>query len=268
MKSMVTVIKEHVKNFYLIIRLSFFEIKSSNSDNYLGILWEILNPTIQIMIFWFVFGFGIRGGQDVGNIPFLPWLLSGIVVWFFINQSLLQGSRAIYSRINIISKLNFPISVTPTFVIVSHFYHHIILVGIIMAILYFYGFSVSIYILQLPYFTIATFAILISLSLITSTLATIVRDVQMVVQSIVRVLLYLTPILWTVEKLPEFIQIIMKINPFYYIVEGYRASLLGLDWYFIENIQYTIYFWALVFVLFLIGSILHVKFRKHFVDYL
>ncbi|MEK5444561.1 ABC transporter permease [Fredinandcohnia sp. FSL W7-1320] len=268
MKSMLTVVKEHIQNFYLIIRLSFFEVKSSNNDNYLGILWEILNPTIQILIYWFVFGFGIRGGQNVGNIPFLPWLLSGIVVWFFINQALLQGSRSIYSRINIISKLNFPISVTPTFVIVSKFYHHIILVLIIILILFSYNFPVTLYIVQLPYFSIATFAVLISISLITSTLATIVRDIQMIVQSIVRFLLYLSPILWTVDKLPKSIQLLMKVNPFYYIVEGYRSALLGQGWYVVENLTYTIYFWCLVFVLFFIGSILHVKFRKHFVDYL
>ena len=268
MKSAKMIITEQIKNFHLIIRLSLYELKSNNNSNYLGMLWEIINPMIQIGIYWFVFGYGIRGGEGIDGVEFLPWMLSGITVWFFVSQAIIQGSRSIFSRIRIISKMNFPMSVIPTYVITSKFHLHLILVGVIMIILSFYGYFINIYILQLPYFMFATFALLFSISLITSTLATIVRDVQMIVQAVVRMLLYLTPILWTIERLPDFIQIFMKINPFYYIVEGYRSALLGTDWFLIEHIEYTLYFWILVSVLFLFGSILHVKFRRHFVDYL
>lgn len=70
MSAMMTVIKEQIANFYLIRRLSLYELKSSNNNNYLGMLWELLNPGIQITIFWFVFGYGIRGGSDVDGVPF------------------------------------------------------------------------------------------------------------------------------------------------------------------------------------------------------
>lgn len=268
MNSVYTIIKENIKNFYLIIRLSLFELKSNNNSHYLGMMWEIINPMILISIYWFVFGFGIRGGRNVGHVQYLPWMLSGITVWFFISQSILQGSKSIYSRIKIISKMNFPISVIPTYVITSNFYQHLILMGIAMIILCFYGYFPSVYILQLPYIMFANFALLISLSLLTSTLSTIIRDVQMIVQAAVRVLLYLTPILWTIDKLPGSIQKLLKLNPIYYIIEGYRSALLGTDWYFLANIQYSLYFWGFIFVLLLIGSILHIKFRKQFVDFL
>jgi teichoic acid transport system permease protein len=58
------------------------------------------------------------------------------------------------------------------------------------------------------------------------------------------------------------------LNPLYYLMEGYRTSFFGSEWYFIEHWQYTLYFWAIVLVLFLFGAILHVKFRRHFIDYL
>jgi teichoic acid transport system permease protein len=268
MKSLLQIVKENVTNLHLIFRLSIFELKSTNNNNYLGMLWELINPMILISIYWFVFGYGIRGGKDVDGIEYLPWMLSGISVWFFISNSLTQGSKSVYSRINIISKMNFPMSVIPTYVIASRLYHHILLVGVIMLILLTFGFTPSVYSLQLPYFMIANLILLVTISLITSTLATIVRDVQMVVQAVVRVLLYLTPILWTVEKLPESVQTLMKINPFYYIVEGYRSSLLGTGWYFLTNIQYTLFFWGMVFLLLVLGSILHLKFKDRFVDYL
>jgi teichoic acid transport system permease protein len=268
MNSILQVIKENISYFYLIIRLSLFELKSSNNSNYLGVLWEIINPMILIAIYWFVFGFGIRGGKPIDGIEYLPWMLSGISVWFFISQVLTQGSKSIYSRMSIISKMNFPMSVIPTYVIASKFYFHVALAGIVMIILAFFGYFPTVYFFQICYFMFANLILLISISLVTSTLSTIIRDVQMIVQSTVRVLMYVTPILWSTENLPASVNTILKLNPLYYIVEGYRSSLLGTSWYFIEHGKYTIYFWCLVLVLFSLGSIIHVKFRKHFVDYL
>lgn len=268
MNAALTIVKEQIKSFYLIRRLSVFEVKSENNNNYLGFLWEIINPMIQIGIYWFVFGYGIRSGRAVDGIPYFHWMLAGVIVWFFVNQAMLLGSKSIYTRIRIIAKMSFPMSVIPSYVIMSKFYGHLALTLIVFIILHFAGTPFSIYILQLPYFMFALLAFLIAFSLITSTLATIVRDVQMVVQSLVRVLLYLTPILWTSQHLPHAVQLFMKANPFYYIVEGYRSALLGGSWYFMAHPMYTLYFWVAVIVTLIIGSFLHLKFRDSFVDYL
>jgi teichoic acid transport system permease protein len=273
MKSALTVFKEQINSFYLIRRLSLYELKSSNKNNYLGMLWEVLNPGIQLAIYWFVFGYGLRtagqGRSDVENVPFFAWLLAGMVVWFFINPAVTQASKSVYTRIKMLSKMSFPMSAIPSYVIMSKFYPHLYLTAISIVILNFMGQTINIYYLQLPYFMFSVIAVVIAISLITSTLSTIVRDVQMVVQSIMRMLLYMTPILWNMEDLlNDRLITIMKINPFYYIVEGYRSALLGQGWYFIEHFQYTLYFWALVLVMFAFGSFIHVKFRRHFVDFL
>ncbi|MEC1154223.1 ABC transporter permease [Cytobacillus horneckiae] len=268
MSSMYKVIKEQIESFYLIRRLSLYELKSANNNNYLGMLWEILNPGIQITIFWFVFGFGIRGGRDVDGVPFFQWMLAGIIVWFFVNPSISQGSKSIYSRIKMISKMSFPMSVIPTYVIFSKLYPHLVLTIISIIILHFTGFPISIYLIQIPYFLFGTVALLLAISLITSTLSTIVRDMQQIVQAILRVMIYLLPVLWVTFSLPEWVQSVMKINPIFYLVEGYRHALLGQGWYITADIPYTFYFWGVVLVLFWIGSALHVKFRKHFIDFL
>jgi|HigsolmetaAR206D_1030411.scaffolds.fasta_scaffold00010_8 teichoic acid transport system permease protein len=269
MRSVWIILKEQVNNFYLIRRLSLYELKSANRNNYLGILWEIINPMIQIGIYWFVFGFGIyraRHHNFYGTIPYHHWLFAGFVAWYFINQAILQGSRSVYSRIRTIAKMNFPMSVIPTYIIFSKFYQHLMFLVVIYAILLLSGESLSVYIVQLPYFMICVLFLTISLSLITSTLSTIVRDVHMIVQSIVRMLVYLTPVLWTTKE--GIALTIMKINPLTYVVEGYRAALLGTSWYGVMHWHYTLYFWAVTLFMFIVGSVLHLRFRDHFVDYL
>ncbi|SFD41218.1 teichoic acid transport system permease protein [Bacillus sp. OV194] len=266
------VLTEQLNSFYLMMRLSMYELKIKNNNNYLGMLWEILNPAIQISVYWIVFGMGMRSNRSVEGVPFLQWLVAGIVIWFFISPAILQGSKSIYTRIKIIAKMNFPLSVIPSYVIFSILYPNAILLGIIAVIFQFTEKGkISLYYLQLPYYMLAAVALVFSLSLITSTLSTIVRDVQMFVQSIMRMLFYVTPILWDPfnnPKLPHFLKLIVEANPFTYIVEGYRDALLSKGWFFGDKLEYTLYFWGLVLVLFLIGSTLHVKLRNRFVDYL
>lgn len=248
-------------------------MKSENNNNYLGILWELINPAIQIAVYAFVFGFGMRGGHRgaVEGSDFVSWLIAGFALWYFVNQAILQGSKSVYTRIRMVAKMSFPISVIPTYVIFSKFYQHLMLLIVAFIFLQFTGHIPTIQLIQLPYFMFSTLVFLVALSLITSTLSTVIRDVHMLIQALMRMLLYLTPVLW----LPaftgkyEFIMYIMKLNPIFYLVEGYRSALLGgPSWYMLEHLGYTIYFWVVVIILFLVGSKVHIKFRDRFIDFL
>lgn len=273
MKSAIKVIQEQVNNFYLIRRLSLFELKSKNKNNYLGIAWEIINPAIQILIYWFVFG-TLRERADVKvagiDIPFFSWLLAAFFLWIFFYQATIQGSRSIFSRLKMLSKMNFPMSVIPSYVIFSQFYVHIFMIAVVTIILHFSGFNLNLYTLQIFYFMLGAFSLIFAISLITSTLSTIVRDIHMLLNSTLRMLLYLSGVLWPITILADFpaIMNIMKLNPLYYLIEGYRAAFFSSEWYFITNWEYSLYFWAVVAVLLLLGSVLHIKFRRHFIDYL
>lgn len=272
MKAAISVIKEQIENFYLVRRLSLYELKSENKSNYLGMAWEIINPVIQILIYWFVFG-SIRQRADVeispGNeVPFILWLVAAFVLWTFFYQATILGSKSIYSRLLMLSKMNFPMSVIPNIVMFSQFYIHLSMLLITVILFQLYGYFLSIYFIQIIYFMVATFCLVFSISLITSTLSTIIRDVHMLLNATLRMLLYLSPILWQITILDDPLPTLLKLNPLYYLIEGYRAALFGTEWYFIEHFQYTMYFWGLVAVLFIFGATLHMKFRRHFIDYL
>lgn len=274
MRAAITVLREQLKHFYLIRRLSLYELKSNNETNYLGVAWELINPCIQILIYWFVFG-SIRQRADVDiatgeTIPFILWLLTGFIVWIFFYKGTIQASKSIYSRLRMLSKMNFPLSVIPNIVVFSNFYIHAGMTVVAIVILNLSGFYISVHYIQLLYFTLGLIAFIFSLALITSTLSTIIRDVHMFLNATLRMVLYLSPILWPIAaymKIPTIITVI-KLNPLYYIIEGYRAALFGTEWYMVTHWQYSLYFWGLVVVLFMIGATLHVKFRRHFIDYL
>lgn len=266
--SLIKLIKEQTAGIYLTFRLALFQIKSDNKNNLLGVLWEFLNPFIQILMYWFVFGLGIRGNADVDGVPFVYWMLAGIVMWFFVNAALFEGTRAIYSKYHLVAKMNFPMTVLPGYVIMSKFYIHLLMLAIILVAFWLGGYTPTIYYIQLIYFMLLTYVFSYAVALLASTLAVIIRDVNMLMQASLRMLFFISPILWLPDLLPVSIQKVIQLNPFYYLANGYRSSVLYNEWYIVTNWQLTIYNLALTFILLLIGSSIHFKMRDRFADYI
>ena len=90
MKSTYFVMKEQLTNLYLIRRLAEFQLRISNKNNYLGMAWELINPIMQIAVFWFIFGLALRSNKMMEGVPFIYWLIVGISMWFFINEGVLE----------------------------------------------------------------------------------------------------------------------------------------------------------------------------------
>lgn len=261
------VIKEQISNIHIILRMAAYEVKSNNQMNYLGAFWQFLNPALQVLIYWFVFGVGIRKGLPVDGVPFFVWFIIGLIPWFFISPSIVQGSNSVYSRINLVSKMKFPVSVLPTITLVSNAFNFFIMLFFVAAIMFIYKINPGIYLIQLIYYLICLFLFLFALTLLSSTISIIIRDFQQIIQSAMRMMFFVLPVLWDTSKLSPMVNTVLKINPLYYIIEGFRDTFLARKWFF-EDISYTIYFWCVTLLLLVIGATIHVKFRDKFVDYL
>ena len=264
MKAVWTVFKEHIKNIYLIKRLAEFQIRITNHSNYLGMAWELINPAMQIAVYWFVFGLGMRSNTPQDGVPFIYWLLVGISMWFFVNQGVLEGTKAIASKYNQVAKMNFPLSIIPTYIVFSRFYGHLGLLAIVMVICYFAGYHPTIYTLQLLIYVPFALILTVAISLVTSTLGVLIRDTQMAMQALMRIVFFVSSILIVPPK--GIVTDVMQLNPIYFLAEAYRAAILHHDWYFISHWELAVYNVILVIVLLVVGSILHMKYRDHFAD--
>jgi teichoic acid transport system permease protein len=269
-KSINKIIKEQIEHRDLILRMAQFETKSMYQIHYLGSLWQFINPIIQVAIYFTVFGIGLRSGSAIdGDTPFLVWLLLGLIPWFFISPTMIQGSNSVHQKVNLVSKMNFPVSLLPTIRIVGNSFQFLILLALLFIIILLHGIYPTVYILQLPYYLVSLYVFLFAFTILSSTIATLIRDYQALLQSMMRMLLYLSPILWNPasEGVPEWLSGALKLNPFYYIIEGIRNSFLGGSWFF-EDPVYTLYFWVFTLVMLYFGATIHFRFRKNFVDYL
>ncbi|KLV17812.1 MULTISPECIES: ABC transporter permease [Bacillus] len=275
MNALFTILREQISSLPLIIRLAVYETKSKYQMNYLGVLWQFLNPLMQMLAYWFVFGMGIRGGQPIAigdmEVPFIIWMLAGLIPWFFISPTILDGSNSVFKRINMVSKMNFPISALPSVVIMSNLFSYFVMMGVYLIVLISYGIYPDAHWLQYIYYLTCMIAFMFSFSLFNSTISVLVRDYQFLLQSVTRLLFFLLPIFWNIsEKLTgdkAWIGDILRLNPLFYIIDGFRNSLLKGEWFF-HDVKYTLYFWLITLLLLTVGSLLHMKFRDKFVDFL
>lgn len=265
MKSLIYVINENYTNIYRIFSITKYEIIEDNRDSRLGILWKIIDPLMQIFAYWFAFGVGIRGGKDVNGIPYINWMLAGIVSWFFLSASIRNGVNCIHKKTNIITKMKFPISILPTIEIAKQVFNHIFMLVIVYIFLLLNGTDIRIQNLNVIYYLFCGIAFSISFSMVLSVLNMFTRDIKKMVNASMRLLMYVTPILWTMDKLTVNIQNLMKLNPLYYVVEGYRNSFFS-NVSILERYNELIIFWSIVIGLFILGSILMYKFKQKFID--
>ncbi|MDU4912110.1 ABC transporter permease [Clostridium baratii] len=265
MSNLVFVLKEHKENWYRIRRLAVYDFIAPLRDTYLGMIWIVLNPLLQISVYWIVFGMGIRNGRPVDGHPFLLWMLAGLIPWFYIGSAISGGALCIYNKSQMLTKMKFPSSIIPTYTTLTKLIETIPTIGILFIVYAFYGYKINLYSIQIIYYFFSVTILIIGLSLLNSALVMAIRDINRIITTIVRFLFYLTPILWVPSKGTSFINVIIKLNPFTYIIDGIRESLL-YNKSFIENINGTIYFWGFTIIIFLLGITVHMKLRNKFAD--
>ena len=88
-----------------------------------------------------------------------------------------------------------------------------------------------------------------------------------IISIVLQVGIWMTPIMWQITVIPAGLRWIFKLNPVYYVVSGYRESLLSKVWFW-QNWQTTLYFWIVVALLFVLGNSVFKKLKVHFADVL
>lgn len=226
--------KLHTKDLNRIFYLAKADLVKTYRGSALGWLWALIQPLIMVVVYWFVFrvGWKITTGEDQPD--FFPWLLVGMVAWFFMTGMLSKGTRSLRNYSYLITKMKFPVSIIPTFVALSGLMVHLVLITLTMVFLALgTDHGVSVYWLQLPLYMLLMVAFFIAWSLFAAPLAVVSKDFANLVRSVTRVLFWLSAILWNIQTVNiSWLQTVMLFNPISFFVEGYRKSLLGTGWFF------------------------------------
>lgn len=267
----------YIKNFYrflrdiyrnktLLLNLTKNDFKSRYMGNYLGIMWAFVQPAITIVIFWFVFQVGFKS-KPVENFPFILWLMAGIVPWFFFADSLQSGMQSILANNFLVKKVVFRVSLLPIVQIISALVIHLFFIVVMLGMYLAYGFEPNVYWLQIFYYLFSSIVLLLGLAWFNSAVVVFFKDLGQIITVFIQFGFWLTPIFWTLKMVPVQYQWFFKINPAYYITQGYRDSLINHVWFW-DKPKETLLYWAITIIVVLSGAVVFRKLRPHFADVL
>lgn len=259
-----SLIKDIFKNRKLLIQFSVNDFKAKYAGSALGTFWAFITPVVTVVTYWFVFAVGLKSGLVDDKYPFIVYLVTGMVPWFFFSDSLVSSTNVFREYSYLVKKVVFNFQILPTSKILSNLYTHIffILIGFVIAITN--GFYPTIYSIQIIYYLFCMIVFLTAITWITASTQPFLPDIMQFISISLQTIMWTLPILWSPS---ETMAQILKFNPLYYVIQGYRESYLSEHWFW-EHWQNGLYFWGVTFILLLTGSIVFKRLRPHFSDVL
>jgi ABC-type polysaccharide/polyol phosphate export permease len=262
-------VRDIVRSRRLILELTRREFRARHLGSAFGLLWAFIQPSVMLIIYGLVFSYPMYTPPLPGHPPFIVTLLSGLIPWFILSDLMMSGVGVITDNQFLVKKVVFRISLLPIVRLISHLPVHLFFVIAITLVFWGYGYPPTWYWLQLFYFLFAMLAMGLGWSLLVSALVPFLRDLGQVVSVIMQVFFWLTPLVWQVENIhrAKWVKDLLYLNPFFYIVEGYRDSMVNHMPIWIHPVAMA-YYWCFTGLLLTLGAVVFARLQDHFADVL
>jgi homopolymeric O-antigen transport system permease protein len=202
------------------------DMKLRYKRSVLGIVWSLLNPLLQLLIFYFVFGILLPL-----SVPhYVSFLFIGVLAWNWFQTSLVFATCAIVDNRELIRRPGFPIAILPTVTVSSHLVHFLIAIPILLICVVFDVGRITSAIAALPLVIALQFIWILSLAYFVATLHVRFRDTQYLLSVLLQLLFFLTPIFYDMTFIPEPYRSLLSLNPMVHLVNAYRAILINGTW--------------------------------------
>ena len=245
----------------LLSSLAIRDVKLRYRQTALGAVWVVLQPLLAAGIFSFVFG--TVAGLPTGGVPYVVFAYAGLLAWNLFNSIITKSSNSLVTHASMVQKVFFPRMLLPISAVPGALLDFFVALGM-MAVLTvlnhtFSGWSI----LTLPVWVAIVVMLATGIGLIASALMVSYRDVGQILPVGMQMLLYISPIAYAVEAVPENIRPFFALNPLVGVLEGFR-------WALVEgqplNTGYAIYSAIASVVVFLLGGLTFRRMERKFAD--
>ncbi len=253
-------------NRHLIVSMASREVRMQYAGSILGTVWAFLHPMVLIFVFWFVFSVGFKA-KPMHDVPFVVWLTAGMMPWFLFSDIMMGSVGIVVAHTNLIKKSLFPSEVLPQVRIAASLVTHAIFLLLLALLLLAQSIPFTWYCLQFFYYGFCLCLLSLGLAWLVSSVNVFVRDVTHIVAVAMQVGFWMTPIFWDLNIMPPRIQFLLKLNPMYYIVQGYRDSFIyGVGFW--RHPYQTLYFLSICSASLLVGLFVFERLKPQFADVL
>lgn len=267
-ETIVTIVRDHIDYRKQIFKLAGSDLRRTYRASALGWSWAIIKPLVTIFVYWFAFAIGLRRGGDIEGYPFVLWLISGIVPWFYMSEMLMLGTECILRNRYLVTKMKYPVSTIPTFTSISKFSVHLILMMITILIFVITGNELTIYLVQLPFYMLCNFLFFTGWAMFAAPIAAISTDFSNLVKSFVTAVFWLSGVLFQVDTMHKGLaHKLLMLNPVTFLCNGYRNCFIYHTWFF-DQPKRLLYFAVWLIVIYALGIWSYRRTRSEMADVL
>ena len=209
--------------FYI---LSWRDIKVRYKQTVIGTAWAVVRPLITMAVFTVVFS-RVAKLPSEGSAPYALLVFCGLLPWHFFANSLSEASNSLIGNTNLITKVYFPRLIIPASAVITSFVDFAITFVLLLIMMVAYQFAPSSHIIFLPLFLILAFAASFGISLFLTALNVKFRDFRYIIPFIVQFGLYISPVGFSSNIVPESWRLLYACNPMVGVIDGFRWAILG-----------------------------------------
>jgi len=221
-------IKAIIAHRELLWQMTSREIKARYKQSILGYFWVILSPLAQMLVMSFAFSLILRiPTNSASNIPYSIFLFTALLPWTLFSNSLSSACNSLVGSSSLITKIYFPRTILVISTIIAKIIDFFFATSILIVYLIIYQIPITLNILWvIPIFFIQQIFTL-GLSLFFAAANLLYRDIQYLLGLILTLWMYLTPIIYPADIVPDRFRILFQLNPIAVIVNAYRQVILG-----------------------------------------
>jgi lipopolysaccharide transport system permease protein len=208
----------------LLLTWTMRDFKVRYSQSILGAAWAILQPLSLMVVYSVIFSVFIRVPTD--GIPYPVFAYTALLPWTFFANSLNLAIPSLVSNMNLVSKIYFPREILPLSTILVGFVDFLIASSVFVLMLLFYRVAVGSVILLVPLVLLIQVILTLGISLLASAINVFYRDVRFVIPLALQIWMYLSPIIYPVNLVPERFRLLYFLNPMAVLIDTYRRTIL------------------------------------------
>ena len=205
--------------------LSWRDILVRYKQTVIGVAWSIIRPILTMVVFTIIFGKIAKLPSD--NVPYPILVFVALLPWQFFANALQSSSNSLVSNAGMISKVYFPRMIVPASSIIVAFIDFLISFIILIILMFWYKFVPDWKVVTIPLFLILAILLTLGAGFLISSLNVKYRDFQYIVPFIVQLGLYISPVGFSSDIIPQKWKIIYSLNPMVGIIDGFRWAFFG-----------------------------------------
>jgi lipopolysaccharide transport system permease protein len=232
----------------------------------LGPLWYLIQPVLTNLTFTVIFGSIAKLPTD--NLPPFLFYMSGTVIWTYFSTCLIKTADTFIGNSNLFGKVYFPRLASPISILISNLITFAIQFGLFLLFVAYFALNgapihPNLWILFVPVLLLMMAGLGLGFGILVSSMTTKYRDLRFLVQFGVQLLMYGTPVVYSVTSVPARFQVFILANPLTSIIETFRYAFLGSGEVHPARLLYSFVF---MLVIVMVGALIFNRVEATFMD--